>query len=154
MKDCLLNTKEYFGERQIPWQMLVATRIYFLLLIAKIASVAFCYLTILEEKVMAKWFTNSNCISWLTYFHKWVKKFNLDLDISPNNIFVSSPITQEGVCLCSMVKCNSCPGTHIFFHFILILCIGKGDTCLGIVISVTWTPINVLVIGWCLEFHS
>ena len=34
--------------------MLVATRIYFLLLVTKIASVAFFYLTILEEKVIAK----------------------------------------------------------------------------------------------------
>lgn len=34
--------------------MLVATRIYFLLLVAKIASVAFYYLTILEEKGIAK----------------------------------------------------------------------------------------------------
>lgn len=121
MKDCLLNTKEYFGEHQIPWQMLVATRIYFLLLVAKIASVALCYLTILEEKVIAKWFTNSNCISWLTYFHNWVKKFNLDLGISPNNVFVSSPITQEGDCLCSKVKCiTSCFmlwDSHLFpFH--------------------------------------
>jgi hypothetical protein len=34
--------------------MHIATRIYFLLLIAKKASVAFCHLTILKEKVIAK----------------------------------------------------------------------------------------------------
>lgn len=89
MKDCLHNTKEYFGEHQIPWQMHVARRIYFLLLVAKIASVAFCYLMLLEEKVIGKWFTSSNCIPQLTYFHKCVQKFNLDLCIGLNSINIS-----------------------------------------------------------------
>lgn len=86
VKDGLRNTKEYFGEHQIPWQMLVATRIYFLLLVAQIASVAFCFWTISEEKVTAKWFANRNCISQITSFHKLVQTLNLDPATRPASI--------------------------------------------------------------------
>ena len=116
MKDCLLNTKEYFGEHQIPWQMLVATRIYFLLLVVKIASVAFCCLTILEEKVTAKWFTNSNCISQLTFFPwKLVRNLNLDLDIRPSSTYICIFTNHTRRCL-PLFKVKMC---QKFFHALI-----------------------------------
>lgn len=133
-------------------------RIYFLLFITKMASVAFCYYIILKEKVMERWFSNSNYISLLTYSHKWVQKFSSGFRHQAQHYSICIFLGHTKVFLFVPGKKNVsgvvwCPNIHIFLHFTFTLSISNGDICLEAVISLAWLHTNILITIWCLEFY-